>query len=307
MTTPSLDITLRQLQYLLAVDAEGNLSAAARRCRVSQPALTEQLDKLESRLGKLTIRGRRSTSLTPLGTLVVGRAHQVLAAVLDLESVSRYPDAVRIGMVHTAAPYLVSSLMAAPSATILPSQGTAVELLASLEGRRIDAAILARGTYPPSYQSVALGRDELLLAVSTADKRFVNFTMDNPAPWAAVANADVLVLDAEHCLRHQVADLCHANATAVGLIDAASIEFAVEMVAAGLGVTVVPSIAREAVGRHPFVRVLRLEGAPFRHLDMVAHCTHEPVVQDAARIVGNVLESSAHTSSLPHEWCTQRS
>lgn len=263
-------ITLRQLQYLSALAKERSLSAAARRCHVSQPALAEQIEKLESQLGKLVVRGRRSTTLTPLGAQVLDKATVVLDTIGEIERIARYPDALRIGMIDTVAPYLMSQLMATRPERIIPVQAQTKQLLAELDHARIDAAVLAAGTIPPGLHTIELGDDELFLAVNATDSAFPRTKKSARVPLTAAADHEMLLLSDGHCLRDQVTDVCRAARTTLGPLEAATIEMLVEMVARDLGVTLIPNIAAPSVARHPSVRILQLEEAPKRRLVLVS-------------------------------------
>jgi len=271
------DITVRQLQYLAAVAREKNLSAAARRCHVSQPALAEQLEKLEARLGKLLVRGRRSTTLTPLGAQVVEKAAVVLAALADIERLSRYPSSLRIGMIETVSPYLMPQLLAARPERIIPVQAQTRNLLSDLEAGRLDAAVLADGTVPDHLFTTELGTDELHLVVNAADSSFAKLRKGSAVSLADVKDHEMLLLADGHCLRDHVSDICRTAKTSLGFLEAASIELLVEMVAKNLGVTLVPAISLPTVSRHSGVKMLRLSETPSRKLLLV---TPQPPSQD---------------------------
>lgn len=284
------DITLRQLQYLSALAKEKNLSAAARKCHVSQPALAEQLEKLESRLGKLVVRGRRTTTLTPLGIQVLEQAKIALAAVDEIERVARYPEAVRIGMIDTVAPYLMPRLMSSRPERIIPVQAKTKILIESLDDGRLDAAVLAKGTYPSHWNSIPVGADELLLAVPSDDAVFAKVKKNAKVPMSSAHDHEMLLLAEGHCLRDQVSDVCRTVKNGSGLLEAATLEMLVEMVARHLGVTLVPSIAAEMVSRQTKVRLLHLEESPKRELVIVSR--HEPsdVVQTISKTLSGFLK-----------------
>jgi len=264
------DITLRQLQYLSAVAAEQNLSAAARRCHVSQPALAEQLEKLEKRVGKLLVRGRRLTTLTPLGAQVLEKAAVILAAVADIERLARYPNALRIGMIDTVAPYMMADLMASRSERILPVQAQTHVLVEMLVEGKIDAAVLAEGTVPPGFSTIDLGADDLYAAVAAKDGAFAKVKRNGPITVDDLDDHEMLLLADGHCLRTQVIDVCRGSRTTLGPLEAATLELLAEMVVRGLGVTLVPAIAKPYLSRNEGLRILRLDPAPQRKLQLVS-------------------------------------
>jgi len=264
------DITLRQLQYLSAVAVEQNLSAAARRCHVSQPALAEQLEKLEKRVGKLLVRGRRLTTLTPLGAQVLEKSAVILAAVADIERLARYPNALRIGMIDTVAPYMMADLMSARSERILPVQAQTHILIEMLVEGKIDAAVLAEGTVPPGFATIDLGADDLYAAVAATDASFTKVKRNGPITVDDLNDHEMLLLADGHCLRTQVIDVCRGSRTSLGPLEAATLELLTEMVVRGLGVTLVPAIAKPYLSRNEGLRILRLDPAPQRKLQLVS-------------------------------------
>ena len=283
------DITMRQLQYLSAVASEQNLSAAARRCHVSQPALAEQLEKLEKRIGKLLVRGRRQTTLTPLGAQVLEKAGIVLAAVADIERLSRYPDALRIGMIDTVAPYLMADLMSARPERIIPVQAQTQTLLELLPAGKIDAAVLVEGTVPPGYATIDIGTDVLHAAVSDSDTSFSKIKRGASISIDDLADHDMLLLADGHCLRTQVVDVCRNSRTTLGPLEAATLELLAEMVVRGLGVTLVPSIAKKALSRIEGLRILRLDPAPLRSLQLVSVHPADEKLQAIATTLTSLL------------------
>lgn len=264
------DITLRQLQYLSAVAAEQNLSAAARRCHVSQPALAEQLEKLEKRVGKLLVRGRRLTTLTPLGAQVLEKSAVILAAVADIERLARYPNALRIGMIDTVAPYMMADLMSSRSERILPVQAQTHVLIEMLVDGKIDAAVLAEGTVPPGFATIDLGADDLYAAVAAKDEAFAKVKRNGAITVDDLDDHEMLLLADGHCLRTQVIDVCRGSRTTLGPLEAATLELLAEMVVRGLGVTLVPAIAKPYLSRNEGLRILRLDPAPQRKLQLVS-------------------------------------
>jgi LysR family hydrogen peroxide-inducible transcriptional activator len=254
-------ITLRQLQYL---------SAAARRCHVSQPALAEQLEKLEKRVGKLLVRGRRLTTLTPLGAQVLEKSAVIMAAVADIERLARYPNALRIGMIDTVAPYMMADLMSSHRERILPVQAQTHVLIEMLIDGKIDAAVLAKGTVPPGFVTIDLGEDDLYAAVEAKDEAFAKVKRNEAITVADLNDHEMLLLADGHCLRTQVIDICRSSRTTLGPLEAATLELLAEMVVRGLGVTLVPAIAKPYLSRNEGLRILRLDPAPQRKLQFVS-------------------------------------
>lgn len=284
---PSL--TLRQLEYLQAVATEGSFAGAARACHVSQQALSEQIEKLEARLGALVVRGRLKCSLTPLGEQVVGRAVSILRNAAEIERLARYPNALRIGMIDTVAPYLMPALMDGSPSRILPVQARTGDLLRALEEQRVDGAVLAEGTFPDTLSAEKIGSEELLLAVSSADP-LAGTPAGTRIGHALMADREMLLLSDGHCLRHQTVDVCRRANAPYGTLEASTMELLVEMVARDLGVTLVPAMALPVVGRHPGVRTIALKNPPRRTLHLVTN----PGRQGDLRTVKTILTTMLH-------------
>ncbi len=289
---PDAGITLRQLEYLRAIERSGTFAAAARQCGVSQQSLSEQIEKLESRLGALIVRGRPRCSLTPLGRQVATRAAAIARHIADIQRISRYPEALRIGMIDTVAPYLMPPLMAASSGRILPTQARTKELLLALDEGRIDGAVLVDGTYPGSYESAILGEEELMLAISSLDPAFKGNPSTERVRFAAIADREMLLLAEEHCLRDQVTDVCRLAHVPYGTLEASTMEMLVEMVARDLGVTLVPSIAYHTVTRREGVRVLPLVDPPRRTLHLVSRPGAQGSLQPVRAALVSLLEAT---------------
>jgi LysR family hydrogen peroxide-inducible transcriptional activator len=288
------EVTLRQLHYLAAVASEGSFSAAARKCHVSQPALVEQVNKLEARLGTLLLRDRRRSMLTPLGEQVVRRSHHILHAVHDIEQLARTGPVLRIGMIETVAPYLMAAAMAGTADRVVPVQAKTPELVEQLRAGRVDAAVLAQGTVPADLDAESLGEDELLIAMLRDDTHLAG---TEEISVEDLHDHEMLLLSDGHCLRDQVSDLCASTRSVLGPLEAASLEMLTEMVARGLGVTVVPAIAAGAVGRNDLVRIARMEGSPKRALMLVTRRGERPVPEGVRQALRTAVVRAQPTTT----------
>lgn len=277
-------ITLRQLQYLLAIAEEGNFSKAARRMHVSTAAVTEQTEKLEANLGELLVRGRQRTTLTALGERVLERARFVLRGVGDIERLAGEPETIRIGMIDTVAPYLMPSLLARRTERIIPVQAQTSKLLALLEEGRIEAAVLAEETVPRGSHGELIGEEDLLLVSPVDDTELgAEITVTE------IADHEVLLLADGHCLRNQVVDVCKIGRSSFGPLEAATLEMLVEMVAKNMGVTLVPEIAAEVLQRHPGVKVSRLLDPPKRRLVLLTGASSRGATAAVAETLRDIM------------------
>lgn len=253
METP----TLRQLEYAVAVADHGHFGHAAAACRVSQPALSSQIAALEQRLGLVLFeRGRHGAVVTPEGAAVISRARVVITQMSELVETadSRRNDVVgslNIGVIPTMAPYLLPSMVSAvrrlyPKARVLLREERTDRLLVALADGAIDLGLLAGPVERADFDVVELAEDPFLLALP-ADHRLAGGGRLRPEDFAELP---MLLLEDGHCLRSQAIDACVAlGIEADGQIQATGLSSLCQMVAAGMGSTLLPASAIEVEAR----------------------------------------------------------
>ncbi len=247
-------VSLRALGYLVAVADERHFGRAAANCFVSQPTLSAQIKKLEEQLGvQLLERNQRQTMVTPAGEEIVGRARKILQGVdeiIDLARSSHDPLAgeLRVGLIPTVAPYLLprvsrSLKQSLPRLRLMLLELQTEELLAQLRAGSLDLAILALPFDQDALQTEPLYDEEFLVALPD----------DHPlAASAAISVADLddqtlLLLEEGHCLRDQALEVCsRVSIREPQDFRATSLETLRQMVAAGIGVTLLPALAADA-------------------------------------------------------------
>lgn len=242
-------LSLRDLEYVVAVADENHFGRAAERCNVSQPTLSVQVRKLEEALG-LTIfeRTNRRVLLTPGGQVLVRQARAVLAEAHRLLLLAREghgaPLAGRLVLaaIQTLGPYLFPLVLRQlrqdfPQLALALSEGRTAEILEGLREGRLDAALVSLPIAEAGLTVVPLFREPFLLACP-ADHAFAV----GDAPQAAdLAGPDLLLLDEGNCLRDQAVAACGAGPGAGR--HATSLETLRSMVAAGAGYTLLPALA----------------------------------------------------------------
>ncbi len=252
MSSAPHPFSLRQLQYAVAVADTLSFRKAAERCHVSQPALSAQLAQLEETLGvRLFERDPRRVLPTEAGKDLVLRSRAALHAADELlASAHRARDPLsgrlRIGVIPTISPYLLP--IAAPAlraafpqlVTVWVEDKTEV-LVERLGAGAIDAALLALEAEIGDVDHERVAEDPFVLATRKDDP--LGEASDRGAALADLADADVLLLDDGHCFRDQALAFC-AKANVRELeFRATSLSTLVQMVAAGSGVTLLPSLA----------------------------------------------------------------
>ncbi len=243
---------MHQLRYMVALARTGNFSRAAEQCNVAQPSLSQQIQKLEDELGeRLFDRRKRQVRLTPHGTAFLRRALRILEEVeaarreandaLDLKQGS-----VAIGVLPTIAPYLLPPVMAKFCAQfagvdITVHEDTTAELLKLLHAYEIDFAVASEPIIDDRLVVTELFTEELLLALPPGHPLGAKRTLR-----AADLRAEkLIVMKAGHCLGDQVLGFCERQEVKPRLsFRSAQLETVQELVCAGLGLALVPAMAR---------------------------------------------------------------
>lgn len=266
------------MSYLVALADEGHFGRAADACAISQPGLSSQIKELERRLGSVLVeRLPRGIRLTPEGVDVVARARRVLSDVDELIDAARVnTNSLRgllvVGAIPTVAPYLLADLVPAVvgvhnQATLRFEELPTQELLSALRSGSIDVALCALPVDGTDLVSCPILRDEFLLAVSNTSVLAEDV---GPLKLSLLPRLNVLLLDDGHCLRDQALEVCanaHAQATD---LRATSLPTLVQMVAAGVGVTLLPVTAASVEARAGNgIAVRHFTKPPFRTLAMV--------------------------------------
>lgn len=244
--------TLRQLEYLVTLADTLHFGDAAARCHVSQPALSAQVRELERTLGvDLVERTTRRVLLTPVGRDVAARARDVLRAVDDLgaaAAAARGPlvGPLRLGVIPTIAPYVLPDVLptvraAYPGLELQLREDFTDRLVDELVAGRLDLLLLALPVDVPGVDTMALVDEPFLVVAPTGDALSA---LDQVRP-DQVDRHDLLLLQEGHCLRDQALALCERRppSRARDIVDGTSLTTLVQMVANGLGVTLLPATA----------------------------------------------------------------
>ncbi|ACI97877.1 LysR substrate-binding domain-containing protein [Rhodospirillum centenum] len=244
-------ITLRQLRYLVALADTLHFGRAAAACHVSQPSLSAQIQQLESLLGTALVeRTKHRVLLTPAGKDTVRRARDVLAAVDDMSQMARAAGrplcgALRLGVIPTIGPYLLPGVLPGlrrdyPDLRLYLREDLTERLLDRLRAGDLDAAVLALPVAEPGLETVDLFEEPFLVALP----------QNHPlSERTAVRQSDLsgevlLLLEDGHCFRDQALDVCRlSGAREDPGFAATSLPTLVEMVAGGLGLTLLPARA----------------------------------------------------------------
>lgn len=273
-------MNLRDLRYLVALAEALHFGKAAEACHVSQPTLSTQIKKLEDELGvALVERAPRHVMLTPAGRDIATRARRVLAEVDQMRETARRtsdPEAgsVRLGLFPTLGPYLLPHVVPRirarfPRLELLLVEEKTEAVLHMLRDGKLDAAVLAMPLHEDWLETEFLFEEPFLLAVPEghplAERR-------GDLRLSAMGDQHLLLLEEGHCLRDQALEVCHlAGAGEKEGFRATSLETLRQMVAAGVGVTLLPMLAvKPPVSPSENIRLLAFNHPPpSRRLAMV--------------------------------------
>lgn len=244
-------VTLRQLQYIVAVADREGFGRAADACHVAQPSLSAQVALAEQALGvRIFERGRRRIHLSTAGARLVDAARRVLLAAADLEETARaltdpFTGTVRIGVIPTIGPYLLPDITpriagAYPALKVLWFEARTPELVRRLKAGELDGVLVAADPSVRDLEHAAIGVDTFVLA-GRRDHPLLRSKTLGAAD--VLRRANVLLLDDGHCLRDQALQVCKRTGAREDSFRATSLGTLVQMVSAGDSVTLLPSLA----------------------------------------------------------------
>jgi LysR family hydrogen peroxide-inducible transcriptional activator len=273
-------MNLRDLKYLVALADHKHFGRAAASCFVSQPTLSTQIRKLEEELGlPLVERAPRKVMLTPAGQEAAARARVIVSEVEQLKEAarrSRDPEAgtVRLGIFPTLGPYLLPHVIPRirerfPELELLLVEEKSDVLLDRLREGKLDAALLALPVIDDQLHAEFLFEEPFLLAVSGRHPLARREHLDVQE----LATQKLLLLEDGHCLRDQALEVCRLfGANEKSEFRATSLETLRQMVAADVGITLLPSLSvQPPVPRSNNIRLLDFtgEGRPSRRIAMI--------------------------------------
>lgn len=272
-------MTLTELKYIVAVARERHFGRAAEACFVSQPTLSVAVKKLEEELDvKIFERSSNEVTITALGEDIVRQAQSVLDQAAEIKEIAKrgkdpLAGVLTLGVIYTIGPYLLpdlvrQSIARTPQMPLMLQENFTVKLLEMLRTGEIDCAILAE-PFPDTGLAIAPLYDEPFLAAVPSTHPLAQ---QESISTQQLKNETVLLLGAGHCFRDHVLEVCPEFAryasNAKGIrrsFEGSSLETIKHMVAAGMGVTLVPrlSVANDALqsprrrrSDEPYIRYL---------------------------------------------------
>jgi len=258
-------MTLTELKYIVAVAREKHFGRAAESCHISQPTLSVSIKKLEDELdAKIFERSVGEVGLTPIGEEIVAQAQAVLeqsARIYEIAKSGKDPLAapLRLGVIYTIGPYLLPQLVRhnierTPQMPLMLQENFTHRLLEMLRTGEIDCAILAEPFPDNGLASLTLYDEPFMVAVPSTHR----LAQEKSVSAEVLKTEHMLLLGAGHCFRDHVLEVCpeaarlgaggmgHHGQEASSLqksFEGSSLETIKHMVAAGMGITVVPVLS----------------------------------------------------------------
>lgn len=271
-----INFTLRQLRYFDALARHGHFGRAAEACSISQPALSVQIKDLEEALGaELFERAARQLRLSAFGEEFLLRVRDILRSVDELGDLARahrrqLVGRLRIGVIPTVAPYLLPAMISSLTRTnadldIHVRETVTPKLIQELAEGRLDTAIVALPISEPQMEETPLFNENFVLVRPLEDE-------GKPVPSKdTLREMRLLLLEEGHCFREQALSFCDMGSVRPReILDGSSLTTLVQMVGAGIGVTLIPEIAMSVETRSAAVSIARFqEPQPSRTIGMI--------------------------------------
>ncbi|PWJ14996.1 hydrogen peroxide-inducible genes activator [Jannaschia seohaensis] len=269
-------ITLKQLRYFETLARHQHFGRAAEACAISQPALSMQIKQLEEMFhAPLVERGARHIRLTSLGERLLRKAREILLAVEELDDLARVgrgplAGRLRLGVIPTVAPYLLPAIISAlssrfPDLDLELREAVTRSLIHDLQEGRLDIAVVALPVSEPTLTEFALFEEDFVL-VRPADDA------GKPIPTPrTLQTMKLLLLEEGHCFRDQALTFCQISESRPRqLMEGNSLSTLVQMVGAGIGLTLIPEMAVELETRSAKVAIDRFPAPrPSRKIGMI--------------------------------------
>ena len=246
--------TMKQLQYLVALADTQHFGRAALRCNITQSTLSAGIRDLESVLGTAVAeRSNRRVLITPVGARIAERAKAVLRGaeeVMEVARAGRSPmtGEMRLGVIPTIGPFVLPRVFPAlrerfPELTIYLREEQTAPLLARLEDGDLDVALIALPYETGDLRIDVIMEDEFLFACN----RNHALAGTDEVSLEAIAGEQLMLLEEGHCLRGHTLDVCRtSDRRSRAQFEASSLLTMVQMVAAGVGVALIPRLAVDA-------------------------------------------------------------
>ena len=269
--------TMKQLQYLTALAAARHFGRAAEQCNISQSTLSAGIRDLESVLGTAVAeRSNRRVLITRAGLRIAEKARAVLQeaeGVMELARADRSPMTgdMHLGVIPTISPFLLPRVLPElrvrfPDLTIYLREEKTAPLLARLDDGELDVVLIAL-PYDTGDLSVDVIMDDEFLFACNRDHALAGA---DEVSLDSLESEQLMLLEEGHCLRGHTLEVCGiGDKKARAQFEGSSLHALVQMVAAGIGVTIIPRLAVDAhVTRATGISLSRLTNPASRQIGL---------------------------------------
>jgi LysR family hydrogen peroxide-inducible transcriptional activator len=247
-------VTLQELRYVVTLAELKHFARAAEACYVSQPTLSTQIKKLEAELGvALFERTNKRVMPTPVGEELIAQARVVLQEADKLRDMAQQAHdpmsgPIQLGVIPTLGPYLLPHLVPRlredyPHLRLYLREDLTAMLVERLRAGILDAILVALPIQSDGLEVLELFREPFMMALPTGDP----LAQKAEVMEADLVDASLLLLEDGHCLRDQALAVCGFPARGGEDFRASSLETLRQMVAAGVGCTLLPILATHSV------------------------------------------------------------
>ena len=253
-------MTLSEFRYIVAVAKELHFGRAAEKCFVSQPTLSVAVKKIEEELGiSIFERHQHEVSVTPIGQKVVKQAELILNETNNLKEIAKQnkdqlKDELKLGVIYTIGPYLLPKLIPlinkkAPNLVLIIEEDYTKNLGGKLKSGELDIAILSNPFEESGITTEILYKEPFQVALPKGH----SLTKKKKLKAADLTEDTMLLLKSGNCFRDQIVELCPSCINPLGedkkiqkSLESSSIETIRQMVAAGVGITILPTLSTQA-------------------------------------------------------------
>ncbi|MCP5159498.1 MAG: hydrogen peroxide-inducible genes activator [Gammaproteobacteria bacterium] len=249
MFLSELHVTLQELRYLVAVAEEQHFGRAAELCHVTQSTLSIQLKKLEDQLNVILFdRSQPQATPTPVGREIIAQARLVLeeahrVQAIALRGLDPMQGVLRVGVIPTLGPYLIPHLLlpihaAYPKLRMFLREDLTDHLLRQLRSGELDLLLMALPVRREGLETLTLFAEPFQVALPAGHP----LTERDQIEESDLSDYEILLLEEGHCLRDQALAICQSPKV-IEDFTASSLETLRQMVAAGIGLTLLPELA----------------------------------------------------------------
>jgi LysR family hydrogen peroxide-inducible transcriptional activator len=296
---------IHQLRYFLAIAESGSFTAAAARCRIAQPSLSQQIRRFEEQLGhRLFDRLPKGAVLTDAGRSLLPRARRILAEIDDAQAsigadLKEGRGRLVVGSIPTMAPYLLPSMLPRfvrryPECELTLVEDLTDRLVEMLVDHSIDMAILSTPIENDAVALSVLGSERLLIA---AHRDHALVARERSVSSADIDGQPAVVLDELHCLGEQLESFCATRSLNRRIVcRSTQLATILHLVGLDLGISFVPEMCARADRSSIRKYVPLVDGGPERDIAVARHSSRTPsgLASAFAALVREDLEAGRH-------------